>query len=78
MTCQHIHIHVNKCTISYRVKQKVMTEQLFARVNICANSAEEIKVFYCLTLKNRARNKEKVGEEIRNFGQNIHTRYLNL
>ena len=32
---------------------------------------EEIRVFYCLALKKRERNKKKVGEEIRNLSQNI-------
>ena len=60
--------------------------EIFTRVNILANSAprrvkEIIKypkngfrmmVFHCLELKKRGRNKVKVGEEIRNFGQNIY------
>ena len=39
-----------------------------------SENEEEIKVFYCFSTKKRGRNKEKVGKEIRNFGQNIYPR----
>ena len=39
-----------------------------------SENEKEIKVFYCLALKKEEEIKEKVGDEIRNFGQNIYPR----
>ena len=37
-----------------------------------SENEEEIRVFYCLALKKRGINKEKVGEEISNFMASKH------